>query len=118
MTEPAAVDPATEPPRAYTLETNADGSAVVKLREPVKWKDEPLARLFIPRVTGRHMQAATWRLFEVPTLGQVMAWANGVVEPVGVLDELDAVLARDLATEVALILAGKSQATGARPSPL
>jgi hypothetical protein len=121
---PAAVPPApaadapppAEPRPQYTLETNADGSAVVRLRDPVRFGGQQLTRLTIPQITGRHMRACTWGLFDRPTLGQVMAWASDVVEPQGVLDELDANLARDLATEVALILVGKSLPTGALQS--
>lgn len=112
----APVAPPAPVPR-YTLEQNADGSAVVRLRDPVRYRDQELTRLTIPVITGRHMRAASWQLFEKPTLGQVMAWSSGVVQPDGVLDEMEANLARDIATEVAVILIKKSLPTGAPPSP-
>jgi len=104
----------------YTVEHNGDGSAVVRLREPIKFTDktgrtDQLSRLTIPRICGRHMRSATWNLFERPTLGQAMAWAADIVEPVGVLDELEANLARDIAMEVSLILVKKSRSTGEAP---
>jgi hypothetical protein len=105
----------------YTIERNNDGSAIVKLRDPVVFDTgrgaDTIGRLTIPRVTGRHMRAATWPLGQSPTLGQTLAWANAIVEPVGIVDELDAQLARDIATEVALMLVGKRPKTGAEPSP-
>lgn len=125
-TVPAAPPPPAEPERApapalealpaprYDLVENADGSAVVKLHDPVRFNGEDIGRLTIPRICGRHMRSANWNLFERPTLGQAMAWANDIVEPVGVLDELEANLARDLAMEVSLILVKKSRSTGAR----
>lgn len=105
------------PEPRYTIERNQDGSSIVKLREPVQFNGESQSRLTIPRVTGRHMRAAEWSLGASPTLGQTLAWAASIVIPAGILDELDGVLARDIATEVALMLVGKPPRTGAEPSP-
>lgn len=100
----------------YTIEENADGSAIVKLQKPVMLDGQPLDRLTVPALRGKHMRHASWAYGSVPTMGQVIGFAAEVVLPRGALDELEAHVARDLAVEVTLLL-GKSQATGEAPSP-
>lgn len=100
-----------EPPARYRFEENADGSAVVHLVRPIKWDGEPVDRLFMPALTGRHMRNAPWSYGEKLQVGQVVAFAASVVEPKGILDELPADIARDVAVEVVMML-GKSQTTG------
>ena len=106
MSEPAAAPEA--PVSTYTIEENGDGSAVVKLAQPVLFQREQLTRLTIPRITGRHMRAARWRVSGASTMGDAVSFAASLIEPVGVVDELDGALAAQLAVEVALILFAKS----------
>jgi hypothetical protein len=108
------VTDAAQPIKSVRFETNADGSVIVKLAKPVRWKGEELTRLTIPRITGRHMKHAPWEFGQPLTTGMIVEFAAQVVEPLGVLDELDAVVARDVSVEVFATL-GKSQVTGAAP---
>ncbi len=109
MTEPAAEEKQQDP--RYRLEENADGSAVVHLTQPVKYDGELHDRIFIPQLTGRHMRNAGWSYGEKLQVGQVVSFAAAIAEPRGIIDELPAALARDVAVEVVMML-GKSQKTG------
>jgi hypothetical protein len=104
------------PTPTFLVEYNADGSAILKLRDPVRFEGAEVERLTVPRVTGRHLRAAPFLLDgSAATLGQIVTFANEVVVPAGVLDELDAQVARDVATEVVALMAGKkTRATGER----
>jgi hypothetical protein len=104
------------PSPGFRVEYNADGSAIVKLEHPVAWKGEQIERLTIPRITGRLLRRAQWSLEHGANMGDVIGFAADVVEPVGVLDELDAFLARGVALEVMHAL-GKSRRGGAARSP-
>lgn len=107
-------NPPVPEPRVRFEAPNADGVVIVKLSSPVKFGGEQLTRLTIPRLTGRHMRKAQWEYGVPLTTGLIVDFAAYVVEPIGVLDELDAIVARDVAVEVFSLL-GKSQATGAEP---
>jgi hypothetical protein len=101
----------------YTVEENSDGTAIVKLAEPVQFQGAPLSRLTIPRITGKHMRNADWQYgHQNFSIGQVVRFANAVVLPAGVIDELDAALATELAVEVVLHMGKASRVTGAEPS--
>ena len=97
----------------FTVEYNADGSAILKLTTPVSFNGDEVSRLTVPRVTGRHLRSAPFLLDgNAVSLGQIVSFAASVVLPVGIVDELDAQLARDVATEVLAIMSGKRRATG------
>jgi hypothetical protein len=98
-----------EPP--YTIDQNSDGSVVVKLRRPVRFNGEDYTRLTIPALTGRHMRACPYSLGERPVLGELVTFAQAVIEPVGVVDVLPAAIARDLGVEV-MMSVGKSLGIG------
>jgi hypothetical protein len=95
----------------YTVEHSRDGSAVVRLKHPVKMGNESHSRAFIPALTGRHMRKAGWSLTEGATAGDLIAFAADVVEPLGIVDEMPAFLAREVANVVFVCL-GKSQPSG------
>jgi hypothetical protein len=103
-------------PPPYTTEANADGTVIVKLAQPITFAGQPLSRLTIPALRGKHMRLATWPFGLRPTMGQLFELAAQVIEPAGALDELDAWIARDVAGELILLL-GKSRPTGEAPSP-
>lgn len=99
--------------RGYSIEHNHDGSAIVKLEQPVRVGDTDVTRLTIPRITGRHLRKAQWTFGGGGMqLGALIAFTADVVLPAGAVDELDAVMARNVATEV-LNLVGKSQGSRA-----
>jgi hypothetical protein len=99
--------------RGYRVEHNADGSAIIKLERAVKVGDTEITRLTIPRITGRHLRKAQWTFGSGGMqLGALIAFTADVVLPAGAVDELDAVMARNVATEV-LNLVGKSQGSRA-----
>lgn len=100
----------------FAVEHNSDGTAIVKLTAPVKFQGEERSRLTVPRITGKHMRRAPWGLGREYTIGELCEWAAHVVEPIGVFDELDGDIARDLAVEVVLLLGKASRETGAAPS--
>ena len=106
----------TEPVARYSVEANSDGTAIVKLARPVTWKGEALSRLTIPRITGKHMRHATWEYGSQISVGQLVDFAARVVEPLGVVDELDADIARDIGMEVVLHLGKASRVAGGAPS--
>jgi hypothetical protein len=106
--------PPPQPVKSVRFETNADGSVIVKLEKAVRFKGEDLTRLTIPRITGRHMRHASWEYGSPLTTGMLIDFAAHVVEPLGVLDELDAIVARDVSVEVFATL-GKAQGIGAAP---
>ena len=112
MSQAATVTELAPQAAPYTLEQNADGSAVVKLRDPVQWEGDALTRLTIPAVTGKHMRACPWSYGDRPNVGQLVSFAAEVIEPRGVVDALPALIARDLGVEVMLAL-GKSLGIGA-----
>jgi hypothetical protein len=115
---PASVVPAPTPaPKpAYTIEHNQDGSAVVKLRDVVRYQGEDHTRLTIPAMTGKHMRRAAWSVNEGATVGDIITFANEVVIPAGIVDEMPAWLARDVSNEVITCL-GKGRRTGPGSSP-
>lgn len=100
----------------YTLEENEDGSAIVKLAQPVKLGNELVSRLTIPAITGKHMRACPWRFGETVSIGGAVDFAASLIEPAGIVDVLPAILARDLGGEV-LELMGKFLTTGEPASP-
>jgi hypothetical protein len=100
-----------EETKPFTVEWNADGSAIVKLRVPFRYDGEERARLTIPALTGKHMRACAWSIAERPTVGQLVEFASAVIEPVGIVDALPAAVARDLSVEV-LVSVGKSLGIG------
>lgn len=109
MTEPANKPaPAPEP---YTVEHNRDGSAVIRFRDPVDVDGERCDRAFVPALTGRHMRKAAWSLHDGATVGDLIAFAGEVVEPIGIVDALPAWTARQVANVVFVCL-GKSQPGG------
>ena len=92
---------------------NPDGSAVVVLRMPVTIAGETLSRVTIPALRGRHMMSAPNLTDDTP-IGEVITWANKVVEPRGAIEDmhpLDAVLAGNLLVEAL----GKSRANRGEP---
>lgn len=101
---------------SITVEHNKDGSSIVRLSEPVTVGNEELTRVTIPALRGKHMRLAPWPLGRPMTVGELIDFAARVVEPLGVVDELTAADARDVAVEVMLKL-GKSPPTGEAPSP-
>lgn len=113
MTETKAADaPAPAPaPEPFTIEHNADGSAIVKLAHPVKVNGELQHRATIPPLTGRHMRKAHWSLHEGADLGDLIAFAAEVVEPAGIVDALPAWVAQKVAAHVMVCL-GKSHPGG------
>src|SRR3982751_4983643 len=84
----------------YTIEHNRDGSATVRLRDGVRLGGETHERLTIPALTGKHMRKAAWSVSDGATAGDIIAFANEVVLPHGIVDEMPAWLARDLSSEV------------------
>lgn len=104
------------PAPTFELEHNADGTVIVKLREPFRFKGEMLQRLTIPRLTGRHMRLAPWAVGETFTVGEIAEFAAKVIEPAGAFDELDAIVAKDVCLEVIFAM-GKHRRTGEPPSP-
>ena len=104
------------PSPPYRIEHNRDGSAVVKLRDAVRFGGEEHTRITIPALTGKHMRKAQWSLSDGATAGDIIAFANEVVLPVGIVDEMPAWLARDIGNEVVFCL-GKGRRTGAGSSP-
>jgi len=104
------------PKAPYTVERNQDGSLVLKLARPVRLAGEEVSRLTIPALTGKHMKRCPWTWGERPTVGKLVRFAAVVVEPAGIVDELPAVIARDVGVEVMLAL-GKSLSIGEEPSP-
>lgn len=113
----AAEDLIAEARAAYTLEVNADGSCIVKLADPVMWQGEPISRLTIPRITGKHMRHASWAMTGGSTLGDAVTFAAAIVQPIGVIDELPGGVASLIAVEVALLLGKSRRPTGAGRSP-
>ncbi len=109
-----AAKPADE--ELYTVESNRDGSAVIRFKHPVtvtdvNGKTDTHSRAFIPALTGRHMRKAAWSLHDGATVGDLIAFAAEVVEPAGIVDALPAWTSRQVANVVFLCL-GKSQPGG------
>lgn len=67
-----------------SIEKNADGSAIVKLSEPVTVRGEELSRVTIPRLKGKHLFGAP----PLTSIGMVLEWASKIVEPRGALEEM------------------------------
>lgn len=112
VAEATPIAPAADVRPAFTVEENADGSAIVKLRDPVMFQGESLTRLTIPRLTGRHMRRAGWIIGEKIAVGRLVEFAAEIIEPVGVVDELPGPIALNLGSEV-IVLLGKSGQIGA-----
>lgn len=98
-----------------TVEHNADGSCIITLSTPVTVGGEKVARVTVPRLTGRH-------LFRMPAISQdasigvIVEWATTVVTPRGAVEEMDPTDAIAVASAL-LDSLGKSRPTGAQPSP-
>lgn len=89
--------------RGYRVEHNADGSVIIRLEKPVKVNGDAHTRLTIPRITGRHLRNATWTFAgssDGMQLGELIAFTADLVEPRGAVDELDGMMARNVAMEV------------------
>lgn len=107
--------------RGFRIARNADGSAIVKLIEPIMLKSErgqlePHDRLTIPRITGRHLKSAGWTITGQITLAHLAEFASAVLEPRGAFDELPPLVARDVAMEIFVAL-GKPPGSRAGASP-
>lgn len=91
---------------------NDDGSAVFKLKWPVTFKGVEHTRATIPALKGKHLMRAPFSVTnsDVP-LGDLIKFANSVVVPVGIVEEMDPEDAIAIASEVASSL-GKSRRTG------
>ena len=79
---------------AARVTRNDDGSAVIALRMPVTIAGETITRVTIPALRGRHMMSAP-NLTNDTTIGELITWANKVIEPRGVVEDMvpaDAVL--------------------------
>jgi len=98
-----------------SIDRNSDGSCIVKLTKAVMVDGEKVARVTVPRITGRHM-------FKMPVIGTgtpigvVIEWASTVVLPKGAIEEMDPSDAIDVAGCLLEAL-GKSQPAGEPASP-
>lgn len=96
------------------IEQNADGSAIVYLKTPIRLKGEEYERVTVPALRGKHMRKCpivAGATGEVP-VGVLVEFAAQVVLPEGAVDEMTSEDAIRCAVEVASKM-GKSQKTGA-----
>lgn len=94
-----------------SIEHNGDGSAIVKLTNPVKFKGEEHSRVTIPPLTGKQMRKSPVRLGELPTLGELSEFAAIIAQPSGIFDELSWADAKQVG-EAVLEMLGKSLSSG------
>lgn len=66
---------------------NKDGSVIVELETPVSFKGQEHQRLTIPVLKAKHLKTAKFSGSNVE-IGQMIDWADTVVEPNGILGEL------------------------------
>lgn len=101
-----------------TFERNQDGTVIVKLTTPIVFKGEELSRVTIPPLRGKHIKSCPFTLSELADvpIGKVVDFASRVVEPLGCVDEMAPLEAIEVGGELATMM-GKSQGTGAAPSP-
>lgn len=91
--------------RGYRIQRNADGSKIVRLEQPIVVGKDEVSRMSIPRLTGRHLRTAPWKIAGGGvTLAEIYQWAATIVQPEGALDECDPDIARDVAMEVFITL--------------
>jgi len=93
------------------IETQSDGTAIVKLSEPITVNDLEINRATIPKLKGRHLFGAP----PLTSIGMILQWAANVVEPKGALEEMsteDAVQVGDFLFE----RLHQRRSTGAAPS--
>lgn len=91
------------------------GATIVKLAHAVKFNGDETDRVTIPALRGKHLARIPYKFGEQPTIGAMVEWANWVVLPTGIVDEMHPADARAVAVEVNAQL-GKSLTTGEPPS--
>ena len=92
---------------AVKFEHNQDGSVIVMLQAPIRVRGEEHDRLTIPALKGKHLKSAPFVGSDM-AIGQLVDWANKIVEPAGAVDELSVTDAMKVATEVATSLSKSS----------
>jgi hypothetical protein len=91
---------------------NDDGSAIYRLRTPVKFKGTEHTRCTVPALKGKHLMKAPFSVVNSDVeLGALIRFANAVVLPLGIVEEMEPEDATAVASEVAEAL-GKSRKTG------
>jgi len=88
-----------------------DGSTIVVLSRAFKHRGDDMERVTIPALTGKHMMRLPMTEGEVPTVGQLIEWANWVVTPLGCVEDMHPSDALDIARRVYANL-GKSLTAG------
>ena len=68
-----------------TFETNADGTVIGTLSQPVKVDGEEMDRFTIPKLKGKHLFGAP----PLNSVGSILLWASKIVQPRGLLEEME-----------------------------
>jgi hypothetical protein len=99
-------------PYGDRLLDNQDGSSIYRLVTATRFKNEDHPRVTIPALKGKHLARLPFSVNgKDTTIGEMIAFASSVVQPVGIVEEMTPEDAIMVAHAVARAL-GKSQKTG------
>jgi hypothetical protein len=85
------------------FDTNSDGTTIVKLDAAIVVNGADVSRVTLPKLKGKHLFGAP----PLGSMGAILQWAAGIVEPKGALEEMDPVDA----VEIGDFLFGKLRRT-------
>lgn len=95
---------------------SSDGTIIVKLAHPFKWRGDDCDKVTIPHLRGKHLATLPVKAGEEASVGQIVEWASSVVIPKGVMGEMHPSDALAIGLRLMALL-GESLATGEAAAP-